>query len=447
MKSTLSHAMIRTLSLWGLCLVEAVLFLPVLILGYTYLVPDLIPPSSLFVIPFVTLAGILLRERITVLWKQAGVSLLLGGAAAAAASVLGGNPAIGLAVGAVFAYQGLVSGKRNKRIKLYWCGLGLYLLAGMVFSGIPDLSETLTLLTWTGIFSLTWTLFVANRNYLKYSTMAKKTDEQKLPRGLRAHNSIWILAIVALAVLLASGMGRWIGTFFLNMARKLVSWLFKPGEEPEPELPAQEPEASSPVMPLFEEHEPGWWTHFLNGAFYVLGTVVTIALAVFVLYWIYKNAGGRLREFMNRLLGFLKRTSREEPGTDFVDEETKLGFRVAGMKKWSEWLNPLRSRFDRREQWEDIRDNRDRVRFLYRKLLQAEQADGYAVKPHLTPMETETEIRSLQGEPAGKRGRKNAGWKRRPAAERLIQTYYRIRYGDREPEATEVEQLRKDLDL
>lgn len=448
MKSTLSHTWIRTWSLWGLCLVEAVFFLPVLLLGYTYLVPGLISPAWLCVLPFVTLVGILLRGWISVLWKQAGVSLLLGGAAAAAASALGGNPAIGMALGAVFAYHGLTSGRRDQRIRLYWLGLGLYLLAGMVYSRIPALSGWLTLLTWAGVFCLAWTLFVANRNYLKYSTMAYNAAGQKLPRGLRGHNSIWIAAIVVLAVLMAAGTGRWIGSILLNTARQLFSWLFKPGEEPAPELPPEEEsEAASPVMPLFEQPEPNRWTEFLNGAFYVLGTVAIIALAILVIVLIYKNAGGMLRQFMNRLLGWLKRTGREEPPTDFVDDETKLGFRVSGDKKWSELLNPLLSRFGRRERWEDMRDNRERIRFLYRRLLQTEQADGYAVKPYLTPMETEKEIRGLQGETAGKRSRINARSKRRPAADKLIQAYYRIRYGEREPEPAEVEQLRKDLDV
>ncbi|RCX18170.1 uncharacterized protein DUF4129 [Fontibacillus phaseoli] len=444
----------RSLVLWGLCLVETAFFLPVIVLAHTYLVlPGYLSFPALCAFPLVSLAGVLVRACLPVLWKQIAASLLLGaGFAVLVAVVAVPESGTGLILkflpfmlaGTFFALQGTTSAKRKSHNNLYWSGIAGYLLAGIFFPRFPQLAASVPLVTWSGVFCLAWALFSANMMYLRYSTFSEEGAGNPLPRGLRRHNMIWIGAIVLGAVMLAAGTGRWAGGVLLGLLREIFGWLFRPSDEPKlvPEEAVQPPAMEFPPP---EAHEPGWLSQLLDAVFFGFGTLVVIALLAALLYWVYKNAGGIWRRWIDRLLSLLGQPSTEKSNKAYVDEETTLKAWESGMSKWRGWLGTFSSRRGRRERWEDLPDNRERIRYLYRRMLKAEQAEGYDLKPHFTPRETEAEIRKL---PVSKSRSGKSDWeKRRSTADVLLGLYYRARYGELEPGDDEVARIKTEMKL
>ncbi|MEF2966394.1 DUF4129 domain-containing protein [Paenibacillus sp. M1] len=439
----------RSLRLWCICLIETAFFIPLLVPLYVFLAPEWIAAEAFWTLPAVSLAGVLLQaalhQRLSVFWKRLAAALLLGAAFAAVfmAAGEGSRSVFNLPLGVIFAFQGVTSAGRKNRQNLYWCGVVLYLLAGIAFPRFPRLEASMPLITWAGIACLAWALFAANRDYLRYSTLSGNVSGSFLPRGLRRHNALWIGGIVLAAVLLAAGVGRWLGGIALSLLRLIVGWLSKPGAEapPKAEQPAEPPPMDFPVE---EPREPGWLSEILDMAFYVLGTAAIAALLALGAYWLYRNAGGIWRRWLDRLLTLLSRTAPGEAESAFTDEETRLAAPETAASGWRSWRAPFASRFGKRERWDDLADNRERARYLYRRMLKEDRAEGgYEPKPYFTPLETEDEIRR---QPASKARDGKPGWKkRRSAADDLLGLYYRARYAEEEPRDEEIAAVKREL--
>lgn len=439
----------RSIKAWGLCLVECVFFMPVFLLAYSYLVPGQLSLLALYSLPLASVAGVAVRSVLPVFWKRAGASVVLGSLYAAAIGGTGTVTALGFMVcllaGTLLAYQGVTSAGRTNRNKLYKIGIGIYLLAGMLFPRFQGLAEFIPFITWVGVLCLAWTLFAVNRSYLRYNTFSEEEAGNRLPRGLRGHNMSWIVAIVAAALLLATGAGSWAGGVLLGMLRQIVGWLTRSSGEP---VTIPEEDTGGPAafpMETGKSHEPGWLSQFLNILFYVFATAVILALVAVVIYWLYKNAGGIWRRWMDRLLAMLGRAGKDERNEAFVDEEIKLKMGKSADAKRRNWRGIFGSRSVKRVRLEDLPDNRERVRYLYRQLLHAEQAQGYAPKPYFTPQETEADLRR-QPVPKSKDG-KSAWEKRRSAAKELLGLYYKARYKEQEPSDDEISRIKREMNL
>lgn len=439
----------RSIKAWSLCLIECVFFMPLFLLTYSFLVPEQLSLLALCSLSLMSLAGVTVRSALPVFWKRAGASVLLGTLFAVAIGGLGNGTILGVMVclfaGTVLAYQGVTSAGRTNQNKLYKIGIGLYLLAGILFPRFTELEGFMPFITWVGVLCLAWTLFAVNRSYLRYNTFSEEEAGNRLPRGLRGHNMTWIGAIVLAALLLATGAGRWAGGVLLGMLRQIVGWLTRSSGEP---VTIPEEDTGGPAafpMETGKSHEPGWLSQFLNILFYLFATAVILALVAVVLYWLYKNAGGIWRRWMDRLLAMLGRAGKAERNEAFVDEEIRLKMGKSMSPKWQNWRGIFGSRSGKKVTLEDLPDNRERIRYLYRHLLHAEQAQGYQLKPYFTPQETETELRQ-QPVPKSREG-KSAWGKRRSAAKELLGLYYKARYKEQEPTDDEIARIKRELDL
>ena len=151
-----------------------------------------------------------------------------------------------------------------------------------------------------------------------------------------------------------------------------------------------------------------------------------LALFVVLLVWAAKRAGF----WWAKLSDWLKQKWADEPLQEgFVDEKKKL-------IDWEEWRDLRMERlrqwgarhFEREPGWDDFADDKARVRHAYGRLLRGWLSAGREHKPHLTPAETGREMAS-----AGKLD---------PAGEATIRLYERVRYGDKQPEVSELEPIR-----
>ncbi|MFD1175588.1 hypothetical protein ACFQ3W_04625 [Paenibacillus puldeungensis] len=459
---------------WLSCLIEMVLLLPAWVLMSVHLLPSGLSPVWLGVLPLLSLAGVLTCPRLPKLWQRLIVAVLLGGALAIAAaaqalpsqsqegtsnsvSLVGFYASLVLlfAVYALAVLQGTTVSSRQGYMKLHWIGIGLYFASGIFFPRIPELKETVPLLTWAGIACLILTLFITNHHYLRYNTLSGDPKEH-LPSGLSRHNRLFIMGIILVSLVLAIGTGRWLGQMLWKLLHTVLQWVFR--SQPEPVPPEQKVQKTAPPESPFpvEHHGPTLLSRILDIAFYSIGALITLALVGFLGYYLYRNAGGMWRRTWNRLMALLRREEGREENTSYHDEEKSLFTWETAMQKWKKagtgWLRAGR----RAERLEDLRDNRERVRFLYRSLLRAEAEDGYGIKSYLTPLETAEDILLERDKRFSKKtARRMGGMKSRISKaakdpggaepKPFAELYDKVRYGNEVPRDDEVRELRKRL--
>ncbi|ULO05068.1 hypothetical protein H1230_18295 [Paenibacillus sp. 19GGS1-52] len=429
--------------LWLFCLIELLLYMPFLVLFRVYLLPEQAGLPWLYVLPLLSLVGVFLRYYCNLKWKQLVVALGLGlvlGALASGISIAG-IPLI--VAGFICTYQGMTADSRPDRFKIYWAGVVVYFIATIVFHRIPDLQASSTLLNWSGSLCLVLALFMSNSNYLRYSSFSGEST--RLPKGLLRHNRLFVICVVIAAVVLAAGAGKFMGLLLWNTARMILGWissLFAGSETPPPEQNAPAPIA--PELPLVAANEPGLLAAILNISFYILGILIFGALAYFALRYLYRNTSGIWRRAIDRLLSMLRKERNPTVNDAFLDEEKNIFTwekTVQGLKDyWSTKLN-LGGRQDR---WEQMKSNRERVRWLYRHWLGSKSESGYEVKRYLTPMETRTDILEW----SDLKNRTHKGEKDSVTTQdNLLKLYEKVRYGEEEPSEADVTALKKELKL
>jgi len=445
---------------------ELLLLLPV------WLTADALLPERLRTVwlplpPLAAAFGAWAGGRWNRVWQLGALALAVGGAAFAAAVGLAGAfgfdaaAAGGAATGgpaakaawtiagatALAALTGATAAGRAGHVVWHWAGLGLYFVAAIAFPRIEALASAVPALTAGGVAALAVALYATNAASLKDATLAGSRPA-RVPAALRSHNGLFVGALLVGVVALTALFGNAFGRLLYHLVRSLLL-LLAPGEPEEapaaPPAPAPAPAAFPPA-----EGEPSWWARLLDWILYALAISICAALAAAAAYWLYKHGGERLRRLWAIVAALLGRTVRPAEGDGFRDEEVTLFSWEAGIRSWKDgWLG--RRERDRRERWEEMRTNRDKARFLYRRLLREAVERGYEPRADLTPKETIGDLEAW-AEEAARSAAAAARGRRRPDAflgdrvDPLLRLYYRARYAGEEPRDEEVERLRRRLD-
>ena len=435
---------------------EIGLCLPLLIVGAAFLMPSG-PITSIWICGLLLLSfgGVMLRLYLQVMWKRLGAAILLG--ILFGVAIANGTWVIlvwACFSGAFCTLQGMTVGARLHDYKIYGWGVIIYLISGILFPHFQGLASWMPLLTWTGVATLMLTLFIMNERHLRYSTLSSESAPI-LPGRLRRHNRIYIAGIVIAATLLAAGAGKWISSVLWGVltgfVKMVMGWLTRtsPGEPEQIQEEVMDIPPMEPFLPQ-EVKPPGLLYQILNIMVYVIGAVIVAGLLALLVYWLYKNAGGFWRKCIDSLLGLLRRRGRDEPVTPYQDEEKNIFSWDRVSKKLSEFRSPLTWIGRRTERWEDMNDNRERVRYLYRRLLLSELGAGYELKPHLTPIEQEREFKIWLDQDEHKmrsNQAKTMRGKRGSSSEPLVSLYYKVRYGDERPDDVEVANIKEKIKL
>jgi hypothetical protein len=444
MKLTLSGYVWSTIKLWIFSILELLLVLPLWILFQVYVLPKQIEPMWLNAMPLVSLGGILLRRQCSVRWKQLLAAFILGvtiGILSSGSLSIESLP-LGIA-GFICAYLGLTADSRDQTSRKYWIGIVIYFVATIIFRRIPDLESNVTLLTWCGSLCLLLTLLISNSSYLQYSTLSQ--EGKALPKGLQRNNRIYVIGIGIVAAVLAAGVGKAIGTLLWNMVRSFFGWiskLFSGSSEPQP-LPVEQPQAS-PEFPFVGDQKPGLLAAILDVALYVAGAVLLGVAAYYTLRWLYRNAGGKLKRVLDTLLTMLRREHTPKDNTSYLDEEKSVFTweqTLQGLRNfWSTRVTPR----NRKDRWEQMNTEQERVRWLYRRWLHLKSDHGYEVKSYLTPKETEDDIFKWNALNKHKRKGDEIAVN---TSNSLIDLYEKARYGEENPSANDVVALKDELKL
>lgn len=393
-------------------------------------------------LPLYSLLGILVRNvaRIGMNVVQLLAAVILAGAATFVMFGTELAAVVPLAAGVYLIYRGTsYADRRWSRMfvpRHYWLGLAFYFVGFFVVKFTPSLQSYTVLLSVAGLLCLGLALFMTNSHMLHDASFAEG-EEPAVPGSVVRHNRVYVgLSLVAIAVIVLFTAGP-LGDALYRGVRALFQWLFSSsgGEQATVEPP---PEQQPMLLPA-DQGKPALWAEILQIIFYIIGSIVVLALFGLLLYLIYKRAGGALRKLLHVLSGFLRKRRESNETTGYVDEETNLF-------KWEQVGEGFRNRLarmfgkrDKAARWENMTSNRERARYLYRRFVQQRIEDGYPLQSGLTPRETERDIgvwtkQRLQGKKGAPVPPQDG--------EAIALLYDRARYGAADVSDDEVSRLR-----
>ncbi|WP_127585025.1 hypothetical protein [Paenibacillus koleovorans] len=410
--------------------VELLLYAPLLIQLGVLTVPDDGLFLWWFTLPIYYVAGYTLRS----LWRietRFGLTALgvviVGGLSYVFSS--GSMLALvsGFAIGALLYYRGSRMSQLPWNItfpiRFYWFGLVTYAYGSIAFPSFDSLSGYKTTVYLLGFAALAVALLVSNEMNLKNETLSG-SREAKLSRGVVWKNRILILLALALVMLI--GSWKALAGAVTALKEKIIALYQSLIDRIIPNKPSggvsEMPTGSALEIGQItaEETDPSAFVLFLQKMGYYVVAAILIGAVIFILY-----LGIRLlRKWIKRLVAWMsERMNRRGDDNDggFVDEKSNVFDWDALKKQWSDSAKSgWKKLFDREPKWEQLKDNRERVRFLYRMKLQEFMGEGYRFESAKTPGEVGSDV---------ERWRKEASI---PAWKALIPLYYEARYGDKE---------------
>ncbi|WNQ09977.1 DUF4129 domain-containing protein [Paenibacillus aurantius] len=361
------------------------------------------------------------------------LELLFGLAAAAAiAGVWSGGEAWSFGWLFPYAFLAVMRGSRLGRSsevlpdRVYLAGLGIYLVLSPFFSRFPEWQAHQGAVNVFGLAALLIFLFVLSGRQLEE---AVRSDVRRSAAGrlLLRRNRGWTLAVAGLALLAANlGALRRAADGLLLLIRSGVAWLisrFSGGEAPEAVPPPPPPR--QPEFPLGEPGEPSRLAKALEVVFLYAAYAVLAALAVWLIVVAWRKLVPLILKLWER---YVRSGGREAAGNEelgYRDEKTRLTREPARKSPEALPFWKRRTAADR-----EGRDNRERVRQLYRSALQAAARKGYRHESRYTPSE------------AGRELEKRGIYRVEPLKE-LITLYESVRYGERQPDDREWEQVKE----
>jgi hypothetical protein len=209
----------------------------------------------------------------------------------------------------------------------------------------------------------------------------------------------------------------------------VLAGLLPEGKEAPPVQPSPSPpSAKQEPFPMKPEGEPAWiWV--------VLEWLLMAALAAAVLL----AAFLLLRQIVRRMPAWLRavgawlakyRSGQLEEETGYVDEvsSTRDGSRTEAPGPWTRLKRLFRTEHTVR--WEELRSNRERVRYLYALAVRKSAKAGFQWKPQWTPAETAAEAARMPPDA-------------RKLDPGLCEVYERARYGIQETDDADIARWKK----
>ncbi|HZK35217.1 MAG TPA: DUF4129 domain-containing protein [Bacillota bacterium] len=316
---------------------------------------------------------------------------------------------------------------RDESIVYNLATLLVYFMAYLVYKFTPSLVDHQNLITYMGLIATVSTLFIVNRDVLIRASRSSVGNYRSLitvKRNNRIVSTIILLVILAIAnySLIKSGMGqaiRGIMGGFVFLIRFILS-LGPTGRGTE-DLPP--PAQQSPHIPPANEGKD-----ILGFIITILIMIALLAFTILLIRFIVKQAIKYIPRLYRRIKNFLigedKRSSR-----GYSDEKESL---VDWQLMLKNSLGNIKDLFGGNKahmpKWKDMKSNRQRVKYIYRFIVQGAINDGHYIRPGKTPKETSQYLSSkdlIDQEFAG----------------RLADLYGKARYSDDEIGDKETDQL------
>lgn len=316
---------------------------------------------------------------------------------------------------------------------LLWMGLTVYLIGGTVYSLVPIFKSYFSYLAWAGLVYTIITLFIINSEQLKAASLPDKNKTPTVSSIIQKNNRILVLLTIALVGVVSyfNRLREWVTRAFKGLLRTIIDIILYIADliyEPITGVEQSPGQNSMDMLPQ-EIKEPHWIVRVLEILFMVIAGIIFIILLLYGIRILYKL----LKELYNHIMNILRGKLSFEEESGYIDEkESLMNLADIGkdyMNRFQDWIKKI---MERQPKWEELVDNHERIRFLYRNLILKCIKEGYTYKKYLTPKETSKDIQNWF--------RKNDD-----NIDDLIHIYDRIRYGFKDIEDKKVNKLAEEL--
>ncbi|SDO98492.1 protein of unknown function [Paenibacillus sp. yr247] len=325
------------------------------------------------------------------------------------------------AIGLLLAYRGIHSTKDG------WLSLfpaSVFVPAGLIyFAGVPIMGRIALFqpyMSWMngfGFCSLVLFFFVMNRSQLLSATLAgtERAAASSLSETVKRSSRIWLITLIVFIAIVAYFQQLKQG--IIALLRASIAWLLRLMQsEPSPEVPPQPSPSTQPPLlpPPAPAGEPSWLDILFHYAQVIIGYLIVIVLILGAIYVILSKLTPVLVSLIRRLLNRSLSSRKGAESEGFTDEkETLLAWKELP-RIW--WQQAMKNR-SKKKKWSLLPNNRERIRFLYRALIQQAAIGGYTYNKTLTPNETEKELM-------------NKGTLPQQSVHAITSAYNKVRYGD-----------------
>ncbi|TXK78395.1 DUF4129 domain-containing protein [Paenibacillus sp. N3.4] len=269
-----------------------------------------------------------------------------------------------------------------------------------------------------GFITLILFFFVMNRFQLLSATLAhREKAASSLSQSVQRLNRIWLIGFIALITLVAFFQQLQHGVIWV--IRSVLGWLVSlMHSEPQAEQPKPSPSAVPPLQLDAPSSEPGWFAKFLHIVEVIAVYAIGLALIVLVIYLIFSKIIPLLASLIRRLMNRSLSSKLDDASEGFSDEkESLLEWKNLPRLWWQQakktWSKEKKSEL----RWTQLESNRERIRFLYKRLIQQATSEGYTYKRSLTPNETEQDLKANKQ-------------LSQQTVHAITQAYNQVRYGD-----------------
>ncbi|MDB5054349.1 MAG: hypothetical protein JWM44_2399 [Bacilli bacterium] len=315
---------------------------------------------------------------------------------------------------------------------LLWIGLLLYFVESVIFHFNPSTRYEQNILFWLGLLNAIMALFILSQTQIISVSMPTKNGRHMINSTILWQNRLLIVGLLAVIFVVASIKQLaeallWLNKFFWKNLDYLVQKLNRMTDKPIPDAAVNTP---NPIQALPQASPSAFWIWLEKAVFYLFAALIFVALVI-LLYFL----GKRLFRTVKIIYKWLMLRLNNQPlaaEKGYEDESTKL-FSWKNLKDTyrdllTDGLNQLRAK---EAKWDDLTNNAERIRFLYRQLLIRSVSKGFEFNRHLTVQETMIAIQQWKPDSLSKN-------------EHLSHLYNQARYSDHPITDQEVIALREE---
>lgn len=340
-----------------------------------------------------------------------------------------GQHAIIFAFTSLLAYRGTLYGMRRwyelLNSMMVIGSLMLFFVMSLFFKYYEPLQSYANFFTFTGVVVLAIVLVLMNVSHLQAAALTQESEDVKAIRPILKVNRLYL----AVLFLLIMGISFY-DTLWKLALQSLQAWLsrlrFPTGEDEIEPVPPMDNTMQN-LIPM-DDNEPSRLAMLLERIFMWVAFIVAFVVGIGLLILAVRHG----MKFLRKLFGFMNSISSESDSTGYVDikesllNNTKTERRNKWRKMWEHWRH-------QEPKWQDLRNNRERARYLYKHWILEMIRRGYTWKPYYTPSETTSDTSHWLKE------QENA------KATGIATVYQKARYGkpDQEPTDEEITAMHK----
>ncbi|WP_282935250.1 hypothetical protein [Paenibacillus sp. RC67] len=402
--------------------VEVLLAFPLLLLAAVYILPESHRVLWITTLPLGYAIGYILNSLIPLrrTYLQMLVSLCLGAISSYWLFGISFAAIVAAVTSFIVVYRGIrlvwIPWDVFFPVNFYVFGMIIYFVSSVFLHFVDSFQPYMTLLLWGGLAALVVTLLMSNESNMKQETLSGDKEP------VIAAEMMWknrLLVVLLLVIILLVVLFRKLGEAVLWGIHQLIQWLqalFSGPSSPPAAEPAKSPQP--PPMNLSGNEEPALWLVWLEKILYFVVGGLLVLGCLLAIYFILRRIPRLAKRLFAWLASKLHSEDKQKGKIGYEDDvESLMDWESLNERLFSKWKR-LFNRSGHREKWEDLQDNKQRIRFLYRRWLRQSMQRGYMFKSFLTPKETGLEVQQWDD-------------KKQPPVDTFLSLYEQVRYGDK----------------